>query len=84
MDVTERDKERALAAYLVAAARLGERRAAVQFFRSVEVLAAVKWGLSAAVLLLTGFQLKLSLMPQIHADRVIRQIRRLELVQLQK
>lgn len=53
---------------------------AVAFFNATDVLAALKWGLSGAVLLLTGFQLKLSLMPQMQADRVIREVKRVELL----
>ncbi|HBZ44320.1 MAG TPA: hypothetical protein DEO85_09765 [Maritimibacter sp.] len=50
------------------------------FFAATEVLAAVKWGISAATLTLAGLSLKLSLMPQIQADRVLRELRRVELM----
>lgn len=53
---------------------------AVGFFASSEVLIALKWGLSGAVLLLAATALKLSLMPQMQADRVIREIKRVELM----
>ena len=53
---------------------------AVRFFQSVEGLAALKWGLSGTVLWLMALNLKLSLMPQIQADRVIRELRKLELL----
>lgn len=53
--------------------------AGVQFFAAVEMVAALKWGLSAAVLAIMSLQLKLSLMPQLQADRVLRALRRLEL-----
>ncbi|WP_373353302.1 DUF6768 family protein [Pseudoroseicyclus sp. CXY001] len=53
---------------------------AVKFFGTEELLPAIRWGISGAVLWLMAVSLKLSLMPQIQADRVIREIRRLELV----
>ena len=51
-----------------------------RFFAAVEVLPALKWGLSAATLAIVATQLKMALMPQMQADRVIREIRRLELL----
>ena len=53
---------------------------AVRFFQAAEVLDAVKWGISGAVLWIAAINLKLSLMPQMQADRVIREVRRLELL----
>jgi hypothetical protein len=53
---------------------------AVRFFQETELLTALKWGLSGAVLWITATNLKLSLMPQMQADRVIRQLRRVELL----
>ncbi|WP_298297525.1 DUF6768 family protein [uncultured Litoreibacter sp.] len=53
---------------------------AVQLFAAVDVLAAVKWGISSAVLMIMAVQLKLSLAPQMQADRVIREVKRLELL----
>ncbi len=53
---------------------------AIRFFQATEVLPAVKWGISGAVLLIAGTSLKMSLMPQIQADRVIREIKRVELM----
>ena len=50
-----------------------------QFYAATEALAALKWGLSAAVLAIIALQLKLSLMPQMQADRILRALRRLEL-----
>lgn len=50
------------------------------FFAATEVLLAVKWGLSAATLALAGLSLKLSLMPQLQADRILRELRRVELM----
>ncbi|WP_298356719.1 DUF6768 family protein [uncultured Litoreibacter sp.] len=53
---------------------------AVQLFAAVDVLAAVKWGVSSAVTMIMAVQLKLSLAPQMQADRVIREVKRLELL----
>ena len=52
----------------------------VNFFAATEVLPALKWGLSGATLAVMATQLKLSLMPQMQADRVIRELKRLELM----
>lgn len=56
---------------------------AVQFFGSADALLALKWGMSASVLIIVATQLKLSLMPQIQADRVLRELKRLELLVLE-
>lgn len=48
------------------------------FWAATEVLPALKWGLSAAVLFLCAVQLKMALVPQMQADRVIHALRRLE------
>ncbi|WP_298497579.1 DUF6768 family protein [uncultured Maritimibacter sp.] len=53
---------------------------AVRFYGATEVLPALRWGISGAVLLILATSLKLSLMPQIQADRVLREMRRLELM----
>ena len=53
---------------------------AVGFFQATEALMAVKWGLPSAVLILAALNLKLSLMPQIQADRVLREVKRVELM----
>lgn len=50
------------------------------FFAATDMLDAIKWGLSGAVLWLSALSLKLSLMPQIQADRIIRELRRVELL----
>lgn len=57
---------------------------AVEFFNTDELLPALKWGLSGAVLLLMAMQLKLSLMPQMHADRILRELKRVELMLARK
>ena len=51
-----------------------------QFFAATDVLAALKWGLPAATLVIAATVLKTSLMPQIQADRIIRELKRVELL----
>lgn len=53
---------------------------AFHFFEATEVLLAVKWGISAAVLIILSASLKFSLMPQIQADRILRELKRVELL----
>lgn len=53
---------------------------AVRFFGSGDVLLALKWGLSSAVLMLAATALKLSLVPQMQADRILRELKRVELM----
>lgn len=49
------------------------------FFAATEVLAAIKWGLGAATLAIVATQLKMALMPVMQANRILLEIRRLEL-----
>jgi len=53
-----------------------------RFFHVTDVVMALRYGLSATVLLLAATALKLSLMPVIEANRVIREIRRVEVARL--
>jgi len=53
---------------------------AYRFFYASEPLLALKWGLSGVVMLLMAIILKMSLVPQMHADRVLRELKRLELI----
>ncbi len=53
---------------------------AVHFYQATEVLGAVKWGISMAVAWIVGASLKFSLMPQMQADRILRELKRLELI----
>lgn len=53
---------------------------AVRFFGATEALIALKWGLSAAVLMIMATILKTSLMPQIQAERILRELKRVELM----
>ncbi len=52
----------------------------VRFFQATDVLVALKWGLSGAVFWIVGFSMKMSLMPIMQADRVIRELKRVELM----
>ena len=49
------------------------------FFEATEVLIALKWGVSAAVLLLMSLMIKLALWPIIHINRLNERIIKLEL-----
>ncbi|CUH68091.1 hypothetical protein TL5118_02471 [Thalassovita autumnalis] len=53
---------------------------AVQFFGASDLLLVVKYGISGAVLLLMSLIMKMSLWPQMQADRVIREVKRLQLL----
>jgi hypothetical protein len=50
-----------------------------RFFEADNALSALHWGLPSAVLLLTGTAMKMALMPTMQANRVIRELKRLEL-----
>lgn len=54
------------------------------FYAATEPLAALKWGLSAAVLMVVATQLKMALMPQMQANRILRALHRLELIVLKQ
>ena len=53
--------------------------AAIHFFNADDPLTALRWGLPAAVLMLTALTIKMSMMPTLQANRVIRELKRLEL-----
>ena len=53
---------------------------ASKFFATTDVLAAIKWGISGGVLIIVAASLKFSLMPQMQADRIIREVKRVELL----
>lgn len=53
---------------------------AVQFYQATEVLSAVKWGISGASLIIMATVTKMSLMPQMQADRILRELKRVELL----
>ncbi len=52
---------------------------AVRFFQAEDPLEALKWGLPSAVLLIQALLIKLTLWPSLQANRVIREVKRLEL-----
>jgi hypothetical protein len=49
------------------------------FFQATETLSALHWGLPSAVLLMTSLTIKMAMWPTIHANRVLRELRRMEL-----
>lgn len=49
------------------------------FFAATDVLGALRWGLPAAVLLLMSLTIKMALWPQIHINRLMRELKRVEL-----
>jgi len=53
--------------------------AAWNFFQADEMLTALHWGLPAAVALLMALTIKLALYPVIHTNRVIRELKRMQL-----
>lgn len=57
---------------------------AIQFFQAVEVLAAVKYGMTAATLLLLLGMLQLAMMPHMHTERLIRALKRVEILLLSR
>ena len=54
--------------------------AAWRFFQATDMLLALKWGLSSATLLLMAGMLKFTLMPVMQGERVIRALKRVELL----
>lgn len=53
--------------------------AGLRFFQATDTLSALHWGLPAAVLVLMATILKTALMPVLQANRVMRELKRLEL-----
>lgn len=53
--------------------------AAWRFFQADTALSALHWGLPAAVLVLASLVMKMALVPVMHANRVLRELKRLEL-----
>ncbi len=53
--------------------------AAWNFFAADDTLAALRWGLPASVLLLMSLTMKMALWPTIQANRIIRELKRIEL-----
>ena len=50
------------------------------FFAANDALTALKWGLPSATLMIVATILKTSLMPQMQADRIMRELKRVELM----
>ena len=61
------------------AAFLAGAYAAWRFFGAADTYAQLRWGLPAVTLLIVSLVLKAMLWPAIQADRVIREVKRLEL-----
>ena len=55
-----------------------------RFFQADDAVAALHWGLPAAVLLVMSLMLKLALWPTMQANRVLLSLKRLELLTVQK
>jgi hypothetical protein len=53
--------------------------AAWEFFRSTDALTALHWGLPASVAILASLVIKLSMWPTMHTNRIIRELKRVEL-----
>lgn len=53
--------------------------AAFGFFNAGDALSALRWGLPAVVLLLGSLVMKLSMWPVVHTNRVMRELKRIEL-----
>ncbi len=53
---------------------------ATKFYAATEALLAMKWGVSAGVLLLAAMMTKLSLMPVMQTSRILRELKRVELL----
>ncbi len=62
------------------AAFIGGAWAAWNFFFANDVLAALRWGLPAAVLLLTSLTIKMAMWPSIQTNRLMRELKRIELL----
>ena len=50
-----------------------------RFFEAETALSALRWGLPAAVLVLMALIIKLGMMPELQANRLMRELKRLEL-----
>ena len=53
--------------------------AAWMFFEATDPVSQLRWGLPSAVLLILSMMIKLGMWPQIHADRLMRELKRIEL-----
>lgn len=53
--------------------------AAWKFFEAGDAVTQLRWGLPSAVLLILSLMIKTGMWPQIHADRLMRELKRIEL-----
>lgn len=53
--------------------------AAIMFFSATEPVAQLRWGLPAAVLLLMSLIVKMGMWPNLHTDRLMRELKLIEL-----
>ena len=53
--------------------------AAWHFFQAIEPVAQLRWGLPAAVLLIVATILKMALLPRMESNRLMRELKRIEL-----
>ena len=56
--------------------------AAWRVFQTSDVVMAMRWGFSATLILLAAMMLKMSMMPHLQANRVLRELKRVELLLL--
>jgi hypothetical protein len=49
------------------------------FFEAGDAVSQLRWGLPAAVLLIVATMIKMAMWPNIHADRLMRELKRIEL-----
>jgi hypothetical protein len=57
----------------------GGAYAAWRFFGQAETVSQLRWGLPAAVLLITSLMIKMAMWPELHANRLMRELKRIEL-----
>jgi hypothetical protein len=53
--------------------------AAWEFFHAADALSAVRWGIPAAVGILSSLIIKMSMWPTMHTNRIMRELKRVEL-----
>ncbi len=53
--------------------------AAWMFFEAGDTVSQLRWGLPSAVLLISATMIKMAMWPNIHADRLMRELKRIEL-----
>ena len=53
--------------------------AAWMFFEAADPVSQLRWGLPSAVLLILSMMVKMAMWPNLHADRLMRELKRIEL-----